>query len=477
MLTKTITLWCLLLPWLCACAGDDVDADDEADDDVGDDDDASDDDADDFEFVVTLLGEGEYVDDDGNVFSYQLLRLSNEDGGFTYAQYFPPPAKAAGPVILAAVPYDGIDWSGDPIDEKWAARPGADVGYSWPDEDGPGYHEGSSDIFYQRYKPQYYGELSWLYLMNGIGVLHVFGRFYAGGDIANDRHDMIAGMRFLAQEPTADRSRVLTSGDSWGAWEAIHAAIYAPAEVTVRGVAATAPPYDFVAFHQDLSALDDTIPDPLIAADYVEFFEPYLRRIEAGAGGAPDDAAADYSLFSFDAVTNGLSSPLLLVHDEWDTLVPVTMSYALVDARPDAATGYWYQRTSPIDYLTLPMDHGLFDDDQFEYLSYFLFSSTFMMTRLIDDEREILNLFEWCVLLAFAQNVRALQAAHYDVDWFVARLLDLTDPRLVLFEMNEVMDMIAGADLAAALLNEAWGTSLTGGTVAEYLRENGLPPA
>ncbi|HPQ68566.1 MAG TPA: hypothetical protein PKW95_05525 [bacterium] len=473
MRIKAISLLCLLLLLLGGCDGDDS----SSDDDAGDDDGAADDDADDFEFTVTVLGEGEYVDDDGNVFVYQLLRLSNEDGGYTYAQYFPPPAKAAGPVILAAVPYNGIDWSGDPIDEKWAARPGADVGYSWPDEDGPDYREGSSDIFYQLYEPESYGELSWLYLTNGIGVLHVFGRFYAGGDIENDRHDMIAGMRFLAQEPTADKSRILTSGDSWGAWEAIHAAIYAPAEITVRGVVATAPPYDFVTFHQYLTGLHDEIPDAQIAADYDEFFEPYLRRIEAGAGGAPGDAQADYSLFSFAAAAEGMSCPLLLVHDEWDTLVPVTMSYALADARPDVATGYWYQRTAPIDFLTLPMDHGLFDDDQYEYLSYFLFSSTFMMSHLLDDEQYIFNIFEWYVLLAFAQNVRALQAAHYDVDWFAQRLLDLTDPRLVLFEMNEVVDMISGADLAAAILNEAWGTSLTGGAVVDFLQENGLPPA
>ena len=51
----------------------------------------------------------------------QLLRLTNAAGGDTYAQWVPPPGAQRAPVMVLAMPYEGIDWTGEAVDQCWAA--------------------------------------------------------------------------------------------------------------------------------------------------------------------------------------------------------------------------------------------------------------------------------------------------------------------------------------------------------------------
>ena len=86
---------------------------------------------------------------------------------------------------------------------------------------------------------------AWLWHVHNFGVLLAYGRFYAGGDIENDRDDMVTAMRFLEASRVVDRQHVGVMGGSWGGFQALYAGAYAPSSVKPAAIVATAPLSDF----------------------------------------------------------------------------------------------------------------------------------------------------------------------------------------------------------------------------------------
>ena len=325
---------------------DDDDDDDVTDGDISDGDDASDGDSDDdsdgdedensdgdFTFTWEVIGDGIFTADETD-YSYQLLKLANEAGGYAYAQWFHPPRGTPAPTVLVTQPYPGIDWTGEEVDERWAALPGAATGITHPDVDGPGGGAEANAISFQLTTPEKMGDESTIWLWNGFGVLHVFGRFYAGGDIWNDVQDMVAGLRFLEQNEEVDKSHVATFGGSWGGFEALYAAAYAPETIVPVAAVPLAPPSNFTRMVAHILDTPAQLPNPVTAAMFTDFFDPYLRRITAATGGLPGEAGADFSRFSLATLTQRLTTPTLIPHDDWDTLVPFDGSVSLVTASP-----------------------------------------------------------------------------------------------------------------------------------------------
>lgn len=144
---------------------------------------------------VEVLLEATYTTPDITI-PYQLLKLTAQGAAPTYAQWFPPlPEEGKRPVMLVTRPYDGIDWTDDPVDAKWAAR-GAGA---YPDDDEPSYGTGSSQIGYTPLTHQKAAEEVVIYRLHKMGALFVYGRYYAGGSVWNDVDDMTAGLAFLGQ--------------------------------------------------------------------------------------------------------------------------------------------------------------------------------------------------------------------------------------------------------------------------------------
>jgi hypothetical protein len=418
--------------------------------------------------VVTVLGTGQ-AEAGGQLWQYQLLRLQEPGKAPTYAQWFPPRASGVSPTMMLTRPYDGISWSGEAVDAKWAARgPGFH-----PDDSEPHYHAGSSSIVYAPGAPELITAEAFFYLFHDFGVLAVFGRFYAGGDIQNDRDDMHAGMLFLAQAPGVDRSRIGIHGGSWGGFEALYAAADAPAESRPKVGVALFPLSDFA---RQLDYVFNIVPsrvtEPAVLGHYAAFFEPYLRRVFATTGGPPGAPGTDYSRWTREHLASTLSVPFLVLHEDWDTLVPVEQTWTLAALMGPRMTPLYFQHREPVDWNTRDLSHGPLMSTYGSVVE--TVSLGYLLTELGRPTQFLVVPFTEVTLVTWLWDVRVLQWYGHDVSAVAPRLRELTDPRVLLFEPSSGK-VVAGAEWVAAGVNALWGTGYTAANIREALAM-GLPP-
>jgi pimeloyl-ACP methyl ester carboxylesterase len=417
---------------------------------------------------VTVLGTGQ-AEAGGQLWQYQLLRLQEPGKAPTYAQWFPPRNPGVWPTLMLTRPYDGISWTGEAVDALWAARgPGM-----YPDESEPHSHAGSSSIVYSLSTPEMITADSFIYLYHGFGVLSVFGRFYAGGDIQNDRDDMHAGMLFLAQAQGVDRSRIGIFGGSWGGFEALYAAADAPAEARPKVGVALFPLSDFA---RQLDYLNSVVPsrvtDPAKRESYSTFFEPYRRRIFATTGGAPGAPGTDYSRWTREHLASKLDMPFLVIHEDWDTLVPVEETRTLAPLVGPKMTPLYFQHLDAPDWNTLALSHGPLMEQDTQAVQTLTVGH--LLTNLDSSSQYLIVPYTQSALVNWLWEVRVLQWYGRDVSTVAPLLRELADPRVLFFELSNGQ-VVFGADWVAAAINALWGTQYTSATIRDALA-TGLPP-
>jgi hypothetical protein len=422
---------------------------------------------------TVVLARGTYTSGTDS-WPYELLQLPNADGGYSYAQWFPPSRAAPTPVIVRAEPYAGIDWTGASVDQRWAARGNG----CFPDADGPNFQAGvSSTICFEKFTPNRVGTDSEIYLRNGFGALIIFGRFYAGGSVWNDVQDMVAGLKFLGTQSNVDTARIGMFGMSWGGFETVYGSAYADAGVVPKVAVAIAPVIDFQALANHVETTIPAVTNATTLPQYVSFFEPYLRRLFATTGGQPGSAGADYSRVTAAALGPRLNTQLLVMHDDSDTILPVATSKSFVAANPGHAQGFWYEQSDTIDYNANVLTHGPFGSATV-YAPIFTFSISYFFTTLGDNGQIMVAPYGDTDLDRFFQDIRTYQTGGRDVSWVVPRLRELCDSRVYLYDLTPatLIPPMSGAQLLAAKINTMWGTSFDATTVCTQLTDSGLPP-
>lgn len=395
---------------------------------------------------------------------FQLLRLQHPGRAATYAQFYPPASGTRRPAVVVTKPYAGIDFSGEEVDMRWAA-----LGNGFhPDLDGPNAGDAPGGISYTLADPTTTDDGS-LFRLHDMGVLLVYGRYYAGGDVQNDIDDMVTGLDYLATNDLVDRNRIGIWGGSWGGFEALYGAAYARDIVQPRVGAALSPLSDFarqVNFVQDELPARYTLPESRAAAS--TFFDPYLRRIEptrAARGGLFGLQASD--------LAERIRRPFLLVHDDWDTLVSFEQSQALYRLAPTTFAPLWLQHPAPPPSWDAHVNgHGpLLTQFQNAAVTFLL---TFLLVDLADDGQAITTLWDVDNMRALSQHMLSLQRLGLDMDFYAARLQDLADPRVTVRSWDNTASL-PGPDMVAAEVNAVWGTTYEGSTIADAL-DQGLPP-
>jgi hypothetical protein len=394
----------------------------------------------------------------------ELWRLPNPDGGCAYAIWYPPVRAFTGgnPAVLITDPYNGIDWTGDPVDARWSAAAGAGGTAFMADVDSPGGSAASESIPYSRASPAQTLDLAFVYLVNGLGVMIGYGRFYAGGDLLNDVGDVQAALAHMATRPGVDPARLGTWGGSWGAFESLYSGL---GDVKPRAIAALAPPVDFPAFDRwAMEGVDDALTGE--RRDFLlTFYAPYLRRIRA--------ALERSDAFDTDSVCARLSSELLLIHDTWDLLVPVDQSRQLAAACPQADL-LLNEHTAPLNYAAEPIDHGPIGREA-GYPSQLSFSLTYLLTRLLPADQPVYTGYDPANLRAWLQRARDAQPLGADGASTARRLLELCDARVLAFDLVNGGEPRPGCEVAAEHVNATWGGELTPEALRARLEGSSLP--
>ena len=200
------------------------------------------------------------------------------------------------------------------------------------------------------------------------------------------------------------------------------------------------------------------------------FFEPYLRRI-VHAGGEH----RDFSGFTGADVAVRLTSPTLLIHEDWDTLVNPAQSQFLASAAPRYVELMSVQHASPPPSWDAPdvaNSHG-------PLLAGFALSgslpltSVFILKRLAAPSEGIIVPFD---KPSFHQTLELFHARELEgvaPTVLAERLFEMTEPRVRAYNLPTGI-VSSGAELVADELNLVWGTAYTPQTVRAAL-DAGFP--
>lgn len=406
----------------------------------------------------------------------ELIRAHRPDGERSYLLYVHALSTDGGvaPVVIANQPYDGIDWTNEPVDVKWATR-GAGT---HADDDAPAYN----GVDVAGYTPltvesQVSGDA--VHLLNGFAIVHAYGRFYAGGSVEDDIRDATAPYHFVLSRPTElDLSRVGSFGGSWGGLMAIFGAARAPAGLTLKSLVPLTPPSDLAGMHDWITTDGPAVFMP--PATFTSFFSPYRRRIEAATlvdGGVttPQTAPAAWSPYQHAAVCAGLRATqpqvkVLSPHDEWDTLVPVTQTRELVAACPDLVTPLYWPRDGDPSFTTL--DHGPMGAEP-GLPSVFTFAYLHLALELTREDQTALTAGVPAAIDSYLTLLDAERDRGGDVSHALPTLRLLCHPRARYFD-GVTMTIQDGAALLSGSVNRVLGASTTPQTVCAAL-QNALP--
>lgn len=393
----------------------------------------------------------------------EFIRADRPDGGRSYLLYQHAPGANA-PLVIQTQPYAGIDWTGEEVDARWAALGDG----AHPDIDAPDPDAGDT-IAYQWQDPAQAVGSNLVWAFNGFAVIHAYGRFYAGGDLADDVLDAVAPYAFARTRPgELDLERIGALGTSWGGMMALFGASQAPADAAPRMVVPISAPSDFA----DLWtwSTDTFLNLSLNPAMVSGFYSPYWRRAAPTIGSPPAGPAANPYMHS--GLCPGLPGTLVVPHDSWDAIIPVTQTQDLAAACANVEPIYW-PRATPLDPKTATMTHGPFAAEGL-VPSVLIYTYAALVLALAPPEAPtVYSVASGPSLVLHLELVLAAQQAGEDVAWIVPRLRELADPRLqtLVAETNQLQP---GAEVLASAVNQVWGTDFDADGLRAQL-ELGLP--
>lgn len=380
----------------------------------------------------------------------QLIRGTRRDGVRTYLLYIPAPTANA-PVVIVNEPYAGIDWTGEAVDARWAAL---GAGHH-PDVDAPAY-DGNDTIAFGMQTVQAAVDASLVWVFNGAAVVHVYGRFYAGGTLVDDAEDAAMGYAFVASRSgELDASRIGGFGSSWGAMMTLFGAARAR-DAHARALSMIAPPSSFVDLYQhSIVEVPGRIPDRAVAE---AFFSPYWRRAAPSIGYPPSATDPRAIAFTPAGICPTLPTNTLVLHDDWDVLIPVRETEALAASCPGKVRPMLWRR-GPLDYLTAPHDHGPISAEG-NAPSAMTFSALHLLHNIIPGSGNVTAIGSAQSVRIFLELMRDALGAGENIDWVYASLRQLADTRTQLFDPDTGI-FTPGGEVLATAFNPVFGTSLT----------------
>lgn len=407
-------------------------------------------------------------------------RVSNGDSGFrtleyvrasadqtnSYFLYFPS-ADPLAPVIILNEPYDGISWTDEGVDASFATLgPGRH-----PDKFAPAYN--GQDLV--RYTPETSapdgGSLRAsvsLWLESGFAIIKTYGRFYAGGTLANDVSDAVAPWYFIAARPETFAGRqVFSTGGSWGGMMALYGAAAAPEVIQPTAIAVTSPPSDLPAVRGYASELESA--EPTMREEIQAFFSPYVRRINASIAVGSQEVS---SAFSAETLCRCLPDRVLVAHDDADTIVPVAQTEQLQAACPEQVQPIFWKRTSPPSVEAAGLSHGDFGGrssapDVSTLLSAWMLSQAEVGPVVVKVDPESFH--------GFLSTVAAARSRGEDVSYAVAALKPLIAENIRLRASDGSSEIQTGAAFLATLLEVRFGLEITAESVSSALTADQLP--
>jgi esterase/lipase len=309
---------------------------------------------------------------------YHLVKAQTGTRNPTFMQWLPNGVGTPTGAVILYYPYEGIDWSGLAIDTKWATRSGGQN-----DEDGPDYNVStSSQISYVLMAPGDATSYASYLAANDLNVLIVYGRYYSGTNLSGDAQAVADGLKFLHSQTLVDKTKIGLYSGSWGGIGTLYGAALAGATYMPKAISLSYPVSDAKAMIAYAANIPNLTADTNKRAAYAAFFDPYLRRINK-ATEALAGQATRYDAYSQTALS-GITSDMFIIHDDWDTLVPASLTTSLFSAV--ASTNkilYSQKHTTAINYSTFDLGHNQ-TTQNINYATTLTWNYLYLITELVD---------------------------------------------------------------------------------------------
>lgn len=328
--------------------------------------------------TTSTLASGSYVDAAAVTRNYDLIKLEHGTDAPSFVQWIPNSAGTTAGAVLIFMPYEGIDWTTLGIDAAWSAKgPG-----SHADDSEPSYDPfSSSNISYTPITPQAAAAEGFAYSFNNLHVLIVYGRFYTGQNAQNDIEDVKNGLRFLHDQSIVDTTNIGVYGGSWGGAGVFYSVAQLGASFMPKAISTLYPVSDFKKLidHINVTVPSETA-DQNVLRSYGAFFDPYSRRID-NATIALAGQPTRYDAYRQTQLA-GITSNILVAHDDWDTIVPSSSTVDLLSTLTLADKTVFYQRHSgPIVRDTYTLGHSQ-AGEAMDYDIVMSWNYTFLITQL-----------------------------------------------------------------------------------------------
>ncbi|MBN2725268.1 MAG: prolyl oligopeptidase family serine peptidase [Deltaproteobacteria bacterium] len=360
---------------------------------------------------------------EGEMIHYQLLRILPEGKSPVYGFFaYPADVSEQIPCVMATMPYDVIDWTGEEVDENQALI--------------------STPVTVDQLL-----DTSFLYAFHDFAFFAAFGRFYTGESIENDVDDMAVSLDFLGVHEYVDNTRIGIYGGSWGGFESLYGA--ANSKIPPAAGVAYFPVSDFSEMVEHLITIPERVANAEKVAEYENFFAPYLERIYLTTGGAPGTEGADYTGYNRQHLVDNITTPFMIWHEMHDTLVPFEQSVKLAEELPEYINPIWYYYDEDLDLETEPLGHGFFSD------TIYSFQIAWIFTRLARENQTIYTIHDQEKFNEFMSYIHSLSARGFDNTFIIPVLKTYMDSRVMMFQ-GEGLPIFAASEVLTEAFNTIW---------------------
>jgi len=358
--------------------------------------------------------------------------------------------------IIYSLPYTGMDWSSEDVDKRWAANAAALTGYLSADVDGPLYNSSSSKpIFYQQIKKEVMPIFGLGMSLNGYDVLYVYHRFYAGRYADDYVQDVVDAVAWLKEKNTSEE--IALFGLSLGGFISSQAAARVKS-TDLKAVGLISPLLSWPKQATYLSSLNTLISDTTIRTGYLDFFEPYVRRFS--------NAESKLEIPQF-------SVPTLLIHDEWDTLVPIAQADQFQSLNTSNTLFLRHFHSTPIDFATMVRDHSQpASGMNAENIQPFYIAFMFNRVAASSDIKYIP--YTQASMDKVFTEMHTQKQTGKDIVGFQKGLKELCQNHFYMWDTSQAMTPETGPTYLARKLNQVWGLSENTSSICIYLNNHAL---
>lgn len=354
----------------------------------------------------------------GSTRSYQLLKSQSGSKTPTYMQWIPNDSSTTSGVVIIYYPYESINWTGDPIDTKWFTL--STGGH--PDEDGPYYNIATSSQINITPIPHLTAATNASsFTANNLHVLIVYGRYYSGTDVSGDVQAVLDGYRFLNTQTIADKTKIGIYSGSWGGVGVLYGSKAAAAySLKPKAISLAYPVSDLKALQTYMDSIPTLTSNVTARGAYVAFYDPYERRLNKGTESLIG-MATRYDKYSRSELAS-LDASLFIIHDDWDTLVPVSFTLDLFSTMTLSDKYAYFQRhNNVLNFDTFSTSHSQATngvDLPIDYATALTWNYLFLTVELTDPSQNRASYFELTPFVAQFQYMKLMYDNGHDTTAF-----------------------------------------------------------